>query len=195
MPRRHTTPRVRPTEAQNTLGYRRRGVNEPSSPEFGPGGYLPERASKRARKIVLRAPLGLQWIVASAVFAVVVVVAGVLWLQSSGPPGAPYEPTVELSGDPGVQVVEDEQVGAWVVTGVGPVLAVPSDEVEGLAWCEASGHLEADDGRVWTATGRGLGTDSLASHPVQVHDGTVYVDPTTRVDGPRPADEAAIPAC
>ncbi|MTV26636.1 hypothetical protein FTX61_14610 [Nitriliruptoraceae bacterium ZYF776] len=31
------------------------------TPEFGPSGYLPERASKRARKIVLRAPLGLQW--------------------------------------------------------------------------------------------------------------------------------------
>lgn len=170
-------------------------TNEPSSPDFGPGGYLPERASKRARKIVLRAPLGLQWIVASAIFAVVVVVAGVLWLQASGPPDGPYEPTVELSGEPGVRVVEVDAVGAWVVTGAGPVLAVPTEQVDALAWCETSGRLESGDGRVWTATGRGMGTESLDAHPVLVHDGTVYVDPTTRVDGPRPADDVEPPAC
>ena len=170
-------------------------MNAPSSPEFGPGGYLPERASKRARKIVLRAPLGLQWIVASAVFAVLVLVAGIAWLQTGGPPGPPYEATIQWTSSEGVTVIEDTDVGVWIVAGAGPVLAVPDDQADGLTWCEASGHLESADGRVWTATGRGLGTDSLDSHPVRVHDGTVYVDPTTLSPGPRPADEATDPAC
>jgi hypothetical protein len=63
----------------------------PERPEFGPSGYLPERASKRARKIVLRAPLGTQWIVASILAGLLVVVAGGLYLQRrDDPPPAPW---------------------------------------------------------------------------------------------------------
>ena len=170
-------------------------MSDPSSPDFGPRGYLPDRASKRARKIVLRAPMGVQWVVASALFAVTVLVAGLVWLGSAGgPPGPPFvragqattaEPTVTGVGDPHV----------WLVTGAGPVLAAPAGQADDLRWCEASGRLESGDGRVWTATGRGLGTASLTTHPVRVHDDTAYVDPTTEVEGPRPADEAADPAC
>jgi hypothetical protein len=177
-------------------GYRHGHVTEPSSPpEFGPRGYLPERASKRARKIVLRAPLGLQWIVAAAVFGVLVLVAGLLWLTSGGPPGPPFVPAAAVDGTAGPAVTHVDDPDLWLVTGAGPVLAVPSDTVDALVWCEASNRLEAEDGRVWTATGRGLGTDSLPTHPVTVHDGTAYVDPGTTVPGARPAEEAAPPAC
>jgi hypothetical protein len=42
---------------------------------------------------VLRAPLGLQWVVASLVAGVVVLVAGLLLLdRAASPPGAPWEP-------------------------------------------------------------------------------------------------------
>lgn len=164
------------------------------TPEFGPRGYLPERASKRARKIVLRAPLGLQWIVAAVVFGLLVLVAGVVWLNAGGPPGAPFVAAGPVSaGGPSVERVESPDV--WLVLGTGPVLAVPGDVAEDLVWCEPSNHLESGDGRVWTATGRGLGTDSLPSHPVTVHDGTAYVDPTEVRPGARPSDEAAEAAC
>lgn len=171
-------------------------MSEPTpDPEFGPRGYLPERASKRARKIVLRAPLGLQWIVAAVVFGLLVLVAGLVWLNAGGPPGPPYVEAgpLDLASGPTVVHVDDPDV--WLVTGAGPVLAVPGETADDLRWCEASNRVESADGRVWTATGRGLGTPSLSTHPVSVHDGTVYVDPTTTRPGIRPAEEAATPAC
>ena len=51
----------------------------PGDPEYGPGGYLPSKAAGRARKIVLRAPLGIGWIVASVVLAVVIAVVGIVY--------------------------------------------------------------------------------------------------------------------
>jgi hypothetical protein len=171
-------------------------VTEPPLPDYGPQGYLPERASKRARKIVLRAPLGLQWIVAAVVFGVLVLVAGALWWQStSGPPGPPFIATdvvLEAGQPPMVTATTD---GLWIVTGTGPPFAVAPGQVESLAWCPASRRLESQDGRVWSPTGRGLGTPSLDRVPVRVHDGRVYVDPTSRLDGPRPSDDTATPAC
>ena len=109
------------------------------TPEFGPRGYLPERASKRARKIVLRAPLGLQWIVAAVVFGLLVLVAGVVWLNAGGPPGAPFVAAGPVSaGGPSVERVESPDV--WLVLGTGPVLAVPGDVAEDLV----SGHSGED---------------------------------------------------
>lgn len=165
------------------------------SPDFGPGGYLPERASTRARKIVLRAPLGLQWILAAAVFGAVVLVTGLLWLNSGGPPGAPYVAAGAVDPAAGPRVVMLDDVDAWLVTGAGPAMAVAGDQVDDLGWCERSRRLEAADGRVWTTTGRGLGTASLDTHPVLVHDGTAYVDPTTTQPGARPAEDPASPTC
>jgi hypothetical protein len=162
-------------------------------PEFGPSGYLPERAAKRARKIVLRAPLGLQWVVASLVAGLVVVVAGVLFLQRGAePPSAPwvaagaveqlhparFEPTLEV----------------LLVTGGGRVRAlVVTEEV---AYCAASNRLEAPDGRVWSLTGRGFaGAASLEEHPTRLHDGQVYIDPTVSVPGPAPTGDEVAPGC
>lgn len=170
-------------------------TDEPSSPEFGPRGYLPERASKRARKIILRAPMGLQWVVAAAVFGALVLVAGFVWLGGGGPPGPPYVEAGPLAAGSGPTVRWVQELDAWLVTGTGPVMAVPGEQVDELAWCEASGRLEADDGRVWSATGRGLGTPSLATHPVRVHDGVAFVDPTVTREGARPAEQGESPAC
>ena len=170
-------------------------TDESSSPDFGPGGYLPERASKRARKIVLRAPLGLQWIVAAGLFGILVLVAGLAWLTAGGPPGPPHVAAGPLPASQGPSVDRLPAVDAWLVTGTGPALAVPTDQVDELVWCAAAGQLESADGRVWSATGRGYGTPSLRTHPVVIHDGTVYVDPTTVREGVRPADEPRAPAC
>lgn len=164
-----------------------------SSPEFGPSGYLPERAAKRARKIVLRAPLGLQWVVASLVAGLVVVVAGVLFLQRSGEP--PPAPWVEVGA---VDELRPSRVDAstrlLMVTTGGRVRAfAPTGDV---AYCEVTNRLEAPDGRVWSLTGRGFGgVASLVEHPTVVHDGRVFVDPTATVLAPSPTDEEVEPGC
>ena len=170
-------------------------TEDSSTPQFGPGGYLPERASKRARKIVLRAPLGLQWIVASAVFGILVLVTGLVWLNAGGPPGPPFVAAGALPTAEGPTVTHLPDVDAWLVTGTGPALAVPTGQVDELAWCDVAGQFESADGRVWSATGRGYDTPSLRTHPVVVHDGAVYVDPTTVREGTRPSGDPRAPAC
>lgn len=160
--------------------------------EFGPSGYLPERASKRARKIVLRAPLGLEWIVASVIAGVVLLAAGLLFLRISGdgpqPPYVEVAPLVELEA-----AQHDAALDALVVAAGGRVRAFA--DAGDVDYCEASNRLEAPDGRVWSLTGRGLGTDSLDEHPTVVHDGVVFVDPTRAASAADPSPDAPDPGC
>lgn len=162
-------------------------------PDFGPSGYLPERAARRARKIVLRSPLGLQWVVAALLAGVVVVVAGVVFLQrSADPPPAPWVDagTVEAIGT----ARADRDLGVLLVGAGGRVRAFAGADT--VTFCSASNRLEAPDGRVWSLTGRGLsGTASLDEHPTLVQDGRVYVDPTRTAPGPLPSDQPATPGC
>lgn len=161
--------------------------------EFGPSGYLPERASKRARKIVLRAPLGAQWMVAALVAGVVVVIAGVVFLQqSSDAPSDPWVPAMEVAAIGRATTIDDGDV--LLVTGAGRVRAfVAAGE---LAYCEPTNRLESADGGVWTLTGRGLGgAASLEEHPTLIHDGVVYLDPTRILPGPDASAEPAEAGC
>lgn len=164
-----------------------------SRPDFGPSGFLPSRAAARARKIVLRAPLGRAWIVASLVAGVVVAAAGLVFLATaSAPPGPPWVALGALEDLPDASRPTGSDV--LVVTTGGRVRAfVAPPEVD---LCPASGRLEAPDGRVWALTGRGAaGTPSLATRPTLVHRGTVHLDPTTLVEGPTPSAEPLEPAC
>lgn len=165
-------------------------------PEFGPSGYLPERASKRARKIVLRAPLGLQWVVAAVVAGLVVVAAAWLFLsRSSEPPGPPYERVATVAELPDllVTVVSGEDVAILTAAGRPRAFAV-ADGPSGLRYCTEANRLVSDDGSVWLPTGRGLGgVESLDEHPVLAHDGILYVDPTRTVPGPPPSDDPVDP--
>ena len=162
-------------------------------PEFGPSGYLPERASKRARKIVLRAPLGAQWIVASLVAGVIVVVAGVWLLLTAG--AAPEEPWVAVAEveDIGRALAVPERE-VLLVAGAGRVRAFA--DAGDVAFCAESNRLESSDGHVWSLTGRGLGaTPSLSEHPTTLHERTVYLDPTVEVPGPEPSEDPVEPGC
>jgi len=161
-------------------------------PEFGPSGYLPPRASKRARKIVLRAPLGLQWVVASLLAGVVVLVAGWLLLRSSAaplpPPWVAVGPVEEL-GDARF----DAELDALLVGAAGRVRAFAG--ASGLDYCPASNRLESPDG-VWSLTGRGLGgAASLDEHPTFVRDEVLYVDPSQTLPGPPATAEPVEPGC
>jgi hypothetical protein len=162
-------------------------------PEFGPSGYLPERASKRARKIVLRAPLGLQWPIAAVVAGLAVVLAGVLFLRGADtPPPDPWVAVGEAGTIGAAEAIEDLDV---LLVGAGGRLRAFADAAE-VRYCEPSNRLEAADGRVWNLTGRGFaGVASLAEHPSLVQDGTAYLDPTRTVPGPDPSDEPAEPGC
>ena len=162
-------------------------------PEFGPSGFLPPRAAARARKIVLRAPLGRGWIVASILAGVVVVAAsGWSLTVASGPPGPPWialgavDDLPPRSRPAGTDVLLIS-VGGRVRAFVG---------AEDVRWCAASNRLESEDGRVWALTGRGLaGTPSLATRPTLVHRGTVHLDPTVVIAGPEPDPAPATRAC
>lgn len=163
------------------------------APEFGPSGYLPKRAAVRARKIVLRSPLGLQWVVASLVAGIIVVIAGVLLLRQGGTPPPP--PWVVAGALDTIEAAEfDPELGALMVSAGGRIRAF--EDANDVIYCATNNRLEAPDGRVWNLTGRGLGgAPSLDEYPTLVHDGVVYVDPTRTSPGPPVSDEPASPAC
>jgi hypothetical protein len=163
------------------------------TPEFGPGGYLPDRAARRARKIVLRAPLGLQWVVASLVAGLVVLVAGVLLLsRGAAPPGAPWEPLGPVQDLPDASL--DSASGLLIVSVGDRVRAFEAPP--GVTYCAVSNRLEHPDGRVWALTGRGYAlTPSLPPAPTLTVTGDAYLDPTTRGAPLEPLPDAAQPGC
>jgi hypothetical protein len=80
----------------------------PQRPGRDPGGrvaYLPPRAAK-ARKLILRSQLGRGWIVASALFGLVILVAGVLFLTRDVHPGPPWVRVAPVSSLPDGAVTE-----------------------------------------------------------------------------------------
>ena len=177
------------------------GVSEPSDapPAFGPRGYLPERAAKRARKIVLREQMGVGWPLAAVAAAVLVAVVGVTYLARSGPPEEPFRTAGPLAR------VAAGSAGVVAVDGAGDVLVVraggrvrtfaPPDAR--VRWCEDSSRLEAADGRVWTLDGILVGGDGagLRAVPSTVYGDTVYADLTSPGRG-LPADpRGETPAC
>ncbi len=165
----------------------------PAGPEFGPRGYLPERAARRARKIVLRAPLGLQWVVGAAVAGAAVLVAGAVLLgRGDAPPGPPWVAVGSIAALP--EAGTDPATGLLLVTVGGRLRAFEAPP--GTAYCIASNRLEHPDGRVWAITGRGYGgTPSLPGAPTLTVAGTALVDPTVRLPVPEPLPDPAVPAC
>ncbi|CAN5877619.1 hypothetical protein BH24ACT15_BH24ACT15_34230 [soil metagenome] len=155
-------------------------VPDRNSTEFGPGGYLPPRAAKRARKIVLRQQMGLHWPIAAGVAGalILLVIIPLVW-SSQGPPGAPYVPAGPLSAiDASTDGVVDVQGRQVLILRGGGVLqafvAVPPD----ARYCPQSRRIESPTGDVWTAQGRliaGQGA-SLDQARALAHDGTLYVD-------------------
>jgi len=80
----------------------------PPRPARDPGGrvaYLPPRAA-RARKLILRSQLGRGWIVASALFGLVILAAGVLYLTRDGHPGPPWVRVAPLAALPAGAVTQ-----------------------------------------------------------------------------------------
>jgi hypothetical protein len=168
-------------------------------PEFGPRGYLPERAARRARKIVLREQLGLGWLLAAVAAGVLLLVVATVWaVTSSGGPAASFAPVAAMTDLPQPGVLQGSAAGTdvLIVTVAGPrAFAAPG---VGVVYCAASRRLEAPAvGAVWRLDGQRVGGDagSLAPMPLTVHAGTVYVDPSQRGVGPPPSSGQEAPAC
>lgn len=169
-----------------------------TGPERGPGGWLPERAAKRARKIVLRERMALSWPAAALVAAVVVAATGAVFLLSpGGPPAPPFVAVADVAGVAGADGLPVTAQGRTVLLlrAAGTLRAYLVEDPT-IAYCPDSDRLEAPDGRVWTLQGRLLGGegDSLVVLPTALHEGTVYVDP---IGGSslEPRRQGAHPAC
>lgn len=176
-----------------------------TAPDFGPSGYLPERASKRARKIVLRAPMGMHWIWGAIAVGVGVLVVGAIFLATrGGPPGAPYiefGPVEDLDSGhftqlrhPGIDLVPEPPESDYLSMHTGRIRLFHVDDWS-MRWCPESLQFEGDTG-TWTATGRGRGgAPSLAEHPTVIVDGILYWDPSATIPGPFPDPESERRLC
>lgn len=168
------------------------------APEFGPRGYLPERAARRARKIVLRGQMSLGWVVAALAAAVLVAAVGLVWLVRSGPPGPPFVATADVAevaaGGLGVADAGGTAVLIVRVTGGLRVFVAPPTPV---TYCAASRRLEGADGTVWRVDGQRVGGPgaSLAPVPVTVHDGTIYASPDDAAPALAPGGGDEPPVC
>jgi hypothetical protein len=162
----------------------------PPRPGRDPGGriaYLPPRAA-RARKLILRSQLGRGWIVASALFGVVILAAGILFLVRAGHPGPPWVRIAPLSGlpaeavtqvaDPAGQVVVVDRRGGGLRAFLAPAGPCP-------VVAAGSGFARPCAGQRWdaagaTASGRRDGEEApppLRQVPASVAGGALYVDP------------------
>lgn len=168
-------------------------------PNFGPGGYLPPKAAHRARKIVLRGPMGVGWPLAAIVAAVVVLATGAafLWFRAR-PPGPPFVlaaalTDIDASGG-AVVPVGDEPILLVRAGGTLRAFAAPGFDV---GWCPTSERLEQPStASVWALDGALLGGEGGSLAPVRavVHDADVYVDPAAGSARP-PRPTGVRPAC
>jgi hypothetical protein len=160
----------------------------PPRPGRDPGGriaYLPPRAA-RARKLILRSQLGRGWIVASALFGVLILAAGVLFLVRAGHPGPPWVRVAAVSTLPAGMVTE-------VAGPAGQVVVV--DRRDGLraflapaAPCPVraagAGFARPCTGQRWDAggapaggAGAGRPAAPLRRVPASLAGGALWVDP------------------
>ncbi|HEX2374924.1 MAG TPA: hypothetical protein VHO93_13170 [Actinomycetota bacterium] len=162
----------------------------PLRPGRDPGGrvaYLPPRAA-RARKLILRSQLGRGWIVASALFGVVILVAGGLFLARAGRPGPPWVRVAPVSALPAGAVTEVAGPAGQVVVvdrrdgGLRALLAPPGAcPVQGAG----SGFARPCAGHRWDAAGAPSsqlrdGQEApppLRQVPAAVAGGDLYIDP------------------
>ncbi len=162
-----------------------------SQPEPERIAYLPPRAVK-ARKLILRSQLGVPWIVVAALFGLLILGAGTLFLVRSGHPGAPWTRVAALDALPagavtqvpapatapdGTVVVVDRRAGA-LRTFLVPAGPCP---VTGSA---SGGFARPCLQQTWSAAGiptpsQGAGAPSpqrLTPVPFQLAQGQLYVN-------------------
>jgi hypothetical protein len=169
-----------------------------STPEYGPSGYLPPKAAKRARKIILREQMGWGWPLAAVAAALVVVIAGVLFLRGfTRAPGEPFVAVGSLTQvQPGEAAVLTAQNMPALIVRTGGTLRAFVAQHAATVWCAESQRLESPDS-AWRVDGaRTFGPgESLRPLNVVVFDGLIYVDVTSELPAPPPEPGNQPPAC
>jgi hypothetical protein len=175
-----------PTPDSRSTGEPPRGSPDPS----GRTAYLPPRAAK-ARKLILRSQLGRGWILASALFGLVILAAGGLYLARAGRPGPPWVRVAALKALPAGAVTEvplparsagQALAGQVVVVdrrGEEPRVFLAPPGPCALA-AAGAGFARPCNGQRWDAEGRpaaGQGTPALRRRPAVFARGDLYVNP------------------
>jgi hypothetical protein len=144
--------------------------------------YLPPRAAK-ARKLILRSQLGRGWMVASAVFGMVILAAGALYLAGARRPGAPWVRVAALEALPAGAVTEAPGPAGQVVVvdrrggDLRAFLARPGPCAMVAA---GAGFARPCSGQRWDAGGTpagGAAAQALHQRPVALARGDLYVLP------------------
>jgi hypothetical protein len=156
------------------------GGGVPVDPETGERyGYLPRKAA--SRKLVIRAQLGLPWVLAALAAAALLAVAAVAFVVTKPThPGRPYVDEGRLSDYPEQAVAPLRDGTGWVDRRAG--LAAVAGPV---AFCPADGGWVGADGTRYDADGRTDAARGLTLWAVRAASGHVYVDRThaTTVEG------------
>lgn len=152
------------------------GGGVPVDPETGERyGYLPRKAANR--KLVIRAQLGLPWVLGALGAAALLAVAAVLFLLSRpNTPDAPYQDEGPLSAFPEQAVKPLPGGDGWLDRRVG-LSAIAG----AVSFCPADGGWVGTDGRRYDAEGRADDGRGLSLWAVRAASGHVYVDRTTTV--------------
>jgi len=161
----------------------------PLRPGRDPGGrvaYLPPRAA-RARKLILRSQLGRGWIVAAALFGLVILAAGVLFLAGGGRPGPPWVRVAPVAALPAGAVAEAAGPAGQVVVvdrrgGLRAFLTAPGPCPVQAA---GGGFARPCTGQRWDAEGSpaagpgdaGAAPPPLRRVPAALAGGDLYIDP------------------
>lgn len=150
------------------------GGGVPVDPETGERyGYLPRKAAKR--KLIIRAQLGLPWILAALGAAAVLAVAAVAFVLSRPTSlGAPYFHVGPLSEFKEQDVQPFLGGQGWLDRRAG--LAAVAGPV---SFCPSDGGWVGADGRRYDAQGRADDGRGLTLWKVRAVSGEVYVDQTS----------------
>jgi hypothetical protein len=149
------------------------GGGVPVDPETGERyGYLPRRAA--SRKLIIRAQLGLPWVLAALGAAALLAVAGGVFLLSRPDrPPKPYADEGALATYPEQAVAPLRDRSGWLDRRTG--LAAVAGPV---AFCPADGGWVGADGQRYDAQGRTDTGTGLTLWAVRAASGHVYVDKT-----------------
>jgi hypothetical protein len=152
------------------------GGGVPVDPETGERyGYLPRKAANR--KLVIRAQLGLPWVLAALTAGGLLLVAGMaFFLSRPAHPGGSYREQGALKSYPEQAVAPLRDRSGWLDRRTG-LAAVAGP----ISFCPADGGWVGPDGRRYDEDGRTESGEGLTLWAVRAASGKVYVDPTRTV--------------
>ncbi len=167
------------------------GGGVPVDPETGERyGYLPRKAANR--KLVIRAQLGLPWVLGALAAAALLAVAAVAFVLSRPTtPGGAFADQGALAAYPDQDVTPLRDGRGWLDRRAG--LAAVAGPV---AFCPADGGWVGADGRRYDERGRTDDGNGLTLWAVRAASGRVYVDatrPTTVTEQAEPLPPCPAP--